>query len=54
MSYSSGQYQQMQDEEGKGKRIKIPKRGVSDYDSSRRFMARKGHMQAYEQLAQPS
>jgi hypothetical protein len=28
MSYSSGQYQQMQDEEGKGKRIKIPKRGV--------------------------
>ena len=28
MSYSSGQYQQMQDEGGKGKRIKIPKRGV--------------------------
>jgi hypothetical protein len=50
MNYSA-QYQQMNEEE-KGKSHKIKKRGVSDYDSQTRFMARRGHREAYENLAE--
>lgn len=31
--------------------IKIKKKGYSDYDSQRRYIARKGHREAYEQVA---
>lgn len=51
MSYTSSQYRQMEEDEQKGqqKTIKI-KKHRSDYDSETRYIAAKGHREAYEKL----